>query len=103
VESASEAGCWLKAVNRGKPLQLGRTCHRKRTPRKMKTAGKAIGNLPGKYMIRETGYAASLFCVVDMPSRPLTWSIIPRHDILKHAINQPAGNSRRRKQLKREF
>jgi len=55
VESASEAGCWLKTVEvRGKPLQLGRTYHRRRTLRKMKTARKAMGNHPGKYVIRET-------------------------------------------------
>jgi len=29
---------------RGKPLQLGRTYHRRRTLGKMKTAGKATGN-----------------------------------------------------------
>jgi len=28
-------------------------------------------------------YAAALFCGVDMPSQPLTWSISPRHDMLK--------------------
>jgi len=49
----------------------------------MKTAGKATGNYPGKYVIRETEYAAAPFCGVDLLSRPLTWSIAPRHDILK--------------------
>ena len=39
---------------RGKPLQLGRTCHRRRTLGKTKTAGKAMGNPPGKYMICKT-------------------------------------------------
>jgi len=38
----------------GKPLQLGRTYHRRRTLRKTKTAGKATGNHPCKYVIRET-------------------------------------------------
>jgi len=38
----------------GKPLQLGRTYHRRRTLRKTKTAGKATGNHPDKYVIRET-------------------------------------------------
>jgi len=37
---------------RGKPLQLGRTYHRRRTLRKMKTAGKVMENHPDKYMIR---------------------------------------------------
>jgi len=41
----------------------------------MKTAGKAMGNHPGKYVIRETEYAATAW--------PLTWSITPRHDVLK--------------------
>jgi len=31
----------------------------------MKTAGKAMGNHPGKYVIRETEYAATSFCGVD--------------------------------------
>jgi len=39
---------------RGKPLQLGRTCHGVSTLRKTKNAGKATGNQPGKYVIRET-------------------------------------------------
>jgi len=39
---------------RRKHLQLGRTYHMRRTLREMKTAGKATGNHPGKYMIRET-------------------------------------------------
>jgi len=43
----------------------------------MKTAGKAMGNHPGKYVIRETEYAAAPFCGVDMPSWPLTGSITP--------------------------
>jgi len=46
---------WLLAKDsevRGKPLQLERTYHR-RTLRKIKTTGKATGNHPGKYMIRE--------------------------------------------------
>ena len=38
---------------RGKPLQLGRTYHRRRTLRKTKTAEKATGNHLGKYVIRE--------------------------------------------------
>jgi len=49
--------CWLLAKDsevRGKPLQLGRTYHRRRTLRNTKTAGKATGNHPGKYVIRET-------------------------------------------------
>jgi len=48
---------WLLAKDsevRGKPLQLGRTYHRRRTLRKTKTAGKATGNHPGKYVIHET-------------------------------------------------
>jgi len=44
-------------------------------------------NHPGKYVIHKTEYAAAAFCSVDMPSRPLTWSITPRHDILKSVIN----------------
>jgi len=43
---------WLLAKDgeiRGKPVQLGRTYYR-RTLRKMKTAGKATGNHPCKYM-----------------------------------------------------
>jgi len=47
---------------RGKPLQLERTCHRRRTLRKTKTAGKATGNHPGRYVIHETEYAAAPFC-----------------------------------------
>jgi len=39
---------------RGKPLQLGRTYSSRRTSRKTKTTGKATGNHPGKYVIRET-------------------------------------------------
>jgi len=46
----------------GKPLQFGRTYHR--TLRKTK----AMGNHPGKYVICETGFAATPFCDVDMPS-----------------------------------
>jgi len=65
---------------RGKPLQLGRTYHRRRTLRKTKTEGKAAGNHFGKCVIRETEYAATPFCGVD---RPLTWSITPRSDMLK--------------------
>jgi len=48
---------WLLAKDsdvRGKPLQLGRTYHRRRKFWKMKTAGKATGNHPGKYVIHET-------------------------------------------------
>jgi len=37
-----------------KPLPVGRTYHRRRALRKMKTVGKATGNHPGKYMICET-------------------------------------------------
>jgi len=79
---------------RGKPLQLGRTYHNRRTLRKTKTAGKAMENQPDKYVIRETEYAAAIFCSVDMPSRPLTWSITPRHDMLIKC-HKPAGNSKR--------
>ena len=53
---------------------------------KTKTAGKATGNHPGKYVIHETKYAAAPFCDVDMSSRPLTWSITPRCDV-KNVIN----------------
>jgi len=70
---------------RGKPLQLGRTCNSRRKLRKMKTAGKTMVNSPGKYVICETEYAAGTFCVVDMPSWPLTWSITPKHNMLKMA------------------
>ena len=35
---------------RGKPLQLGRTYHKRRTFEKTKTAAKATGNHPGKYV-----------------------------------------------------
>jgi len=45
-------GFWLLAKDsevRGKPLQLGRTYHR-RTLRKTKTAWKATGHHPGKYV-----------------------------------------------------
>ena len=38
-------------------------------------------------------YAATPFYGVDMPPRPLTWSITPRHDMLK--CHKPAVNSRR--------
>jgi len=38
----------------------------------MKTAGKAMGNHPDKYVIRETEYTTTPFCDVDMLSRPLT-------------------------------
>jgi len=57
---------------RGKPLQLGRTCHRRRTLRKTKTTGKATENHPGKNVIHKTEYAAAPFCGADMPSWPLT-------------------------------
>jgi len=63
---------------RGKPPQLGRTYHRRRTLRKT-TAKKARGTHPGKYVRL---HAAAPFCGVDMPSRPLNWSITPRHDKL---------------------
>jgi len=54
VESAPEAGCWLKNSEvRGKLLQLGRTYDRRITLRKTNTAGKATGNHPGRYVIRE--------------------------------------------------
>jgi len=81
---------WLlvkDCVVRGKPLQLERTYHSRRTLGKMNTEGKATGNHPGKYVIHETEYAAAPFCDVDMPSRPLTWSITPRHDMFKNVIN----------------
>ena len=45
---------WLLAKDsevRRKYLQLWRTYHRRRTLRKMKTAGKATGNHPGKYVM----------------------------------------------------
>jgi len=45
----------------------------------MKTTGKATGNTCDSNMTRIC--AATPFCVVDMPSRPLTWSITPRHDM----------------------
>jgi len=48
---------WLLAKDsevRGKPLQLGMSYHRRRTLRKTKTAGKATGTHPGKYVIRGT-------------------------------------------------
>jgi len=48
---------WLLAKDsevRGKAVQVGRTCHRRRTLRKTKTARKAMGNHPNKYVIRET-------------------------------------------------
>jgi len=48
---------WLLAKDsevRGKSLQLGRIFHRRRTLRKMKTTGKAMGNHPSKYVIRKT-------------------------------------------------
>jgi len=71
---------------RRKPLQFGRTYHRKRTLRKMKTTGKATGNHPGKYVIHKTVCNATTpFCSVDMPSQPLTWSITTRH--VKNIIN----------------
>jgi len=69
---------WLLAKGsevRGKPLQLGRTYHRRRTLRKMKTAGKATGNHSGKHVTRETEYTAVSFCGVDMPLPLLIWSI----------------------------
>jgi len=54
VESASEAELLAKDSEvRGKPLQLGRTYHRRRTLKKTKTAGKATGTYPGKYAIHE--------------------------------------------------
>jgi len=43
----------------------------------MITTGKAMGNHPGKYVICETEYADTPFRGIDMPSRPLTWSITP--------------------------
>jgi len=70
----------------GKPLQLGRTYHR-RTLTKTKTTRKATGNHPGKYVIHETEYADAPPCGGDMPSRPLTWSITLRQDMLKNVIN----------------
>jgi len=36
-----------------------------------------------KNFLRDTVYAVAPFCGVDMPSRPLTWSITPRRDVLK--------------------
>ena len=54
----------------------------------MKTAGKATGIYPGKYVItRDCEYAAAPFCGVDMPLRPLTWSVTPRHGMLENAMN----------------
>jgi len=50
---------------------------------KTETAGKAVGNYPGKYVIHETEYAAAPFCIIDMPSWPLNSSIALRHDVLK--------------------
>jgi len=80
-------------------VQLQRTYHWRRTLRKTKTARKAPGNHRGKYVIRETEYAAASFCGVGMPSWPLTWSITPRHDIKK--CHKPAGNSRSLERLER--
>jgi len=55
VDSASEAELLVKDSEiRGKPLQLGKTYHRKRTLRKTKTAEKATETYPAKYMIHET-------------------------------------------------
>jgi len=48
---------WLLAIDsvvRGKPQQLVTTYNRRRKLRKTKTAGKARGNHPDKYVIRET-------------------------------------------------
>jgi len=81
---------------RGKPLQLGKTYHRRRTFRKTKTAGKATGNHPGKYVMRETNYAAAQFCGVDMPSRPLNWCINSRHVKKCH---KPAFNSEDQREM----
>jgi len=51
VESASEAGCWLKTVRSQESLcSLGGPAIGEGHCRKMKTAGKATGNHPGKYM-----------------------------------------------------
>jgi len=38
-------------------------------------------------VIPETEYAGAPLCGVDTPSWPLTWSITPRHDMLKNVIN----------------
>jgi len=50
---------------------------------KTETAGKAVGNYPGKYVMHETECAAAPFCIADMPSRPLNSCITLRHDMLK--------------------
>jgi len=39
--------------------------------------------------MRETEYVTAPFCGIDMPSRPLTWSVTPRHDMLKMVISMP--------------
>jgi len=88
---------WLLVIDcevREKPLQLERTYNRRRTLGKMNTKGKAAGSHPGKYVIRETEYAAAPFCGADMRSRPVTWSITPRHDMFEKC-HKPAGNRRR--------
>ena len=80
LASLNVPGCWLDSEVREKTLQLGMTYHRRRTLRETKTTGKAMGNHPGKYVIREISeYAAIPFCGVDMPSRPLTLCLCVRH------------------------
>ena len=59
MESALEAGCWLKTVRSEESLcNYGRTGptieERRRILGKTKTSGKATGNHPGKYVIRDT-------------------------------------------------
>jgi len=82
-----QAGCpSCRPTNRVKALKS----KRKRTLRKMKTTGKATGNHPGKYLISETvSMQPRHSSMYRQPSRPLTWSITPRHDMLKNVINLP--------------
>jgi len=51
----------------------------------MKTAGKAMGKHPGKYLICETVRRSCT--ILRWPSQPLTWSITTGHDMLKSVIN----------------
>ena len=61
---------------------------KKRTLSNMKTTGKATGNHPGKYVISETvSMQPRHSSMYRQPSWPLTWSINPRHDMLKNVIN----------------
>jgi len=69
---------------RGKSLQLGRTYYRRRTLRKTKTPGKSTEKHRGKYGRLWVCSRTILWCIgLHMPSRPLTWNITPRHDMLK--------------------